>query len=106
VSTLRPDVPPELEEVITLSLALDVKRRPATAEEMGERLDALVGTAPSDEREIARWMRTVKARDLGGARDEAPATPATAKTAREGMTKTAPFEDATETEGPSTEEET
>ena len=85
-SSVRPDVPPEVDALVLKALAKAPADRFQTAEEMGEAIELLgqrLGTAPSTAM-LARYLR-----DMFGARKEAWRTLATPAIAGEKVTVTA-----------------
>ncbi|MGE0322744.1 MAG: serine/threonine protein kinase [Polyangiaceae bacterium] len=62
-SHFRPDIPPELDEVVMRGLSLDASDRFQSARDMAEALEQVTGVVPP--REIQRWLQEVAGSALG-----------------------------------------
>lgn len=56
---LRPELPQALDDLVTALIAVDAAGRPGSAAEVIDRLDAITGTAPMPESDVAQgWLRS------------------------------------------------
>ena len=58
IASVRPDVPPGLADIVTCALDRDPGGRFATAGDMADALDAVLGAAPAGPAELAEFIRT------------------------------------------------
>lgn len=59
LSERRPELPAGLDELVTALIAVEASRRPGSAAEVIDRLDALTGGAPQAEHDVAQgWLRS------------------------------------------------